>query len=286
MSVRPAATLAMMIAITSVLLLSNVSVAAAPVVAWHGSRQVRTVALTIDDGWSPSRCRRMYRTLVAAGVPATWFPNSIYVKRSPALWSLIAAHFPIGNHTVHHLDLTRLPTWAVTRKIARDEQVIEAITRQPMVKVLRPPFGAFDGRVLRAAQGLGYQAVALWDASTADSSPRTSVRTGLRAAARGRPGSIVLMHCGPAITPHILPALIRRYACAGFRFVTVPELLAGDAGVQANVRCRAAHGPTLPIWPGAPSVTPRASPDTPDEDRLLLILITTFESIARQALAR
>ena len=31
-----------------------------------------------------SRCERMHETLLDAGVPATWFPNAIYVRRHPA----------------------------------------------------------------------------------------------------------------------------------------------------------------------------------------------------------
>ena len=38
-------------------------------------------------------------------------------------------------------------------------------------------------------------------------------------------GSIVLMHCGPAITPTILPAVIDYYRSRGYRFVTIPTLL-------------------------------------------------------------
>ena len=47
----------------------------------------------------------------------------------------------------------------------------------------------------------------------------------------------MLMHCGPAVTPRILPIAIARYACAGFRFATVEELLAREAGVEATVEC-------------------------------------------------
>ncbi len=50
---------------------------------------------------------------------------------------------------------------------------------------------------------------------------------------------IVLMHCGPAVTPAILPGLIRHYACAGYRFVTVAELLTRRSGGQGERGLRA-----------------------------------------------
>ncbi len=274
-----------------------VAVAASPGVMWHGPRRVRTIALTIDDGWSPARCRRMYDTLVATGVPATWFPNAVYVRHAPALWKRIAERFPIGNHTYFHLDLTRLTDGRMRREIWRDERVIESITGRRMTKILRPPFGAFDQRVRRVAHGLGYDTLALWEASDADSSPRTTVRSGLRAASRGRPGSIVLLHCGPAITPLILPGLIRHYACAGYRFVTLEGMLARAPGVRARVDCGGAPGrgrprpdpiprPGPPAWPRpAPSTSP-ASPEVPDTARLLRTLIEDLEAVVRRILDR
>ncbi len=195
------------------------------------------MALTIDDGWDPVRCEQMRETLLAAGVPATWFPNAIYVRRHPALWRRIARHFPIGNHSYSHPDLTRLSSSRVRDQLVRDQRVIEGITGQPMAMLLRPPFGALDHRVRRVARELGYDTIVLWDTTDADSSPRTTVRGGIRAASRGLPGSIVLLHCGPAVTPDILPGVIRHYACAGYRFVTVPGLLARDPGVEADVDC-------------------------------------------------
>jgi hypothetical protein len=78
----------------------------------------------------------------------------------------------------------------------------------------------------------------LWDVSSADTSPRGTDRGVTQAAMRGGAGSIILMHCGPAVTPRILPIVIARYACKGFRFATAEQLLAGGAGVKAKgVEC-------------------------------------------------
>ena len=258
--------------------------AAAPTVVRHGPRGVRTVALSIDDGWAPARCEAMRQTLVEAGVPATWFPNAIYVKRAPALWRRIAQDFPIGNHTYSHPDLTRLSSAAVRRQIDRDQRVIEAITGQPMARLLRPPFGAFDHRVRRVARELGYETLVLWGASDGDSSPRTTVRSGLRAASRGAAGSIILMHCGPAVTPEILPALIRHYACAGYRFVTVEGLAARDRGAEARVDCTSPDGqPAAGTGGAAPGAVPGSSEETPDPaDK---VLVTELASLTETLLA-
>jgi peptidoglycan-N-acetylmuramic acid deacetylase len=233
-------------------------------VVTHGAATTRTVALTFDDGWHPGRCARIMGTLLHFGVPATWFPNAAYVNRSPALWRRIAERFPIANHTSHHRSLPSLSGRRLRREITSDERRIERVTGRPMSRILRPPYGSYDRRVLRVARRLGYPTVALWDVSAADTSKRGTDRGVARMALRGRAGSIVLMHCGPAVTPRILPAVIARYACLGYRFATLEDLLAGAAGVRATVAC---PPPALPgdALAGTPDPSPAPSDPEPVE---------------------
>ena len=62
-----------------------------------------------------------------------------------------------------------------------------------------------------------------------DTDPSNSDTRLIANATAGRAGSIVLMHIGPASTPRILAAVIARYRAQGYRFVTIPELLALDS---------------------------------------------------------
>jgi peptidoglycan/xylan/chitin deacetylase (PgdA/CDA1 family)/heat shock protein HslJ len=214
----------------------------------RGPAATRVVALTFDDGWHAGRCGEIFDTLVRFDVPATWFPNAAYVNRSPGLWRRIARRFPIANHTTHHRSLPTLSTREMRKEITSNERRLEAVTGRPMSKILRPPYGAYDRRVLRVAGQLGYDTVALWDVSAADTSRGATDRSVARAALRGRPGSVILMHCGPEVTPRVLPIIIARYACAGFRFATLEGLLAGDEGVEATVSC---PPPPLPLGDSA-----------------------------------
>jgi heat shock protein HslJ len=51
------------------------------------------------------------------------------------------------------------------------------------------------------------------------------------------------MHCGPEVTPRVLPIVIARYACEGFRFASLSQLLAGEAGTRAKASCPPPHLP-------------------------------------------
>jgi len=209
----------------------SVAAARPAVVLTHGPRSARAVALTFDDGYDARVCSALVDELVATGTPATFFPNARHVVRSPALWRRIAdLGFPIGNHTMDHPLMTRLGYAAQVRQIASDRVALERVIGRPSLLVLRPPYGAYNATTLAAAAAAGYRHVVNWDVSFADSSRRRDGRpwpdaSYLRAASRGRGGSVILGHCGSAIDVATLRSVVSSYRARGFTFVTVPELL-------------------------------------------------------------
>jgi peptidoglycan/xylan/chitin deacetylase (PgdA/CDA1 family) len=211
--------------------------------AFNGSRAEPVVALTFDDGASAGNTRRIFEILRVEGVPATFFPYAYKVRANPALWREIAqAGYPIAHHSLSHSDLTKVSEPRLYYEIRFAQQVIEGITGRPMLRVLRPPYGARDERLARVAGELGYPTLLLWDTESRDTSRRASSSTIYKRAIAGRNGSVVLLHAGPDVTPTILREIIASYRARGFRFVTVAELL----------------GPKRAPWPG---VTTAASTD-------------------------
>jgi peptidoglycan/xylan/chitin deacetylase (PgdA/CDA1 family) len=203
----------------------------APEVIWHGSRTDRVVALTFDDGWSPRNLRRIYRILVRDHVPATFFVTGIYVQRAPALWRTIAAAgFPLANHSYLHRDTRGLTPRLEALDLALTREVVERATGRPMLPYYRPPYGARNPATDRRAAAAGFPYVVLWDTTASDTTRHATVADVVRGASAGRPGSIVLLHAGPGVTPRALPAIIARYRARGFRFVTLPELLGMPPG--------------------------------------------------------
>jgi peptidoglycan/xylan/chitin deacetylase (PgdA/CDA1 family) len=187
----------------------------------------KVIALTFDDGWSPPAGRLILDTLLREHVAATFFVNSMYVRWDPELWRRIAAAgFPIGNHTYDHRDLTSVSSAEIAKDIAKDAAAFRELTGFEMAPLFRPPYGARSPRVDAAILQAGYPTEILWDVVAGDTSPRLSDRALIANASAGRAGSIVLMHVGPASTPRILAAVIARYRARGFRFVTIPQLLA------------------------------------------------------------
>jgi peptidoglycan-N-acetylglucosamine deacetylase len=209
--------------------------AAAVAPVFHGPRDQRVIALTIDDGWSPGRTRAIFEVFERLGVAATFFPYAQAAELDRGLWRAIAdAGYPIGNHTRSHPDMTALSPDARAAEIVEARFVIEAMIGRPMLPVFRPPYGAHDPALDTLAAEIGFPTVLMWDTSDADTSRQATPDQLIAAALRGHAGSVILAHGGPALTPLILPAVIARYRDLGFQFVTVTELL-GLSGLPARI---------------------------------------------------
>lgn len=193
----------------------------------HVKTARKVVALTFDDGWSPAAGRLILATLLKEHIPATFFVNSMYVSWSVALWkNIAAAGFPIGNHTYDHANLTTLSYGAMVYDIKRDANVFKQLTGYDLAPLFRPPYGDRNRTVDAAVRAAGYPTEVLWNVVSGDTLGGVSDANQLAAASAGGPGSIVLMHMGPASTPRILAAVIARYRARGYAFVTIPQLIA------------------------------------------------------------
>jgi peptidoglycan/xylan/chitin deacetylase (PgdA/CDA1 family) len=191
------------------------------------------VALTFDGGGNADAAQTVLAVLRRERVPATFFLTGHFVQSFPALARAIGRRYPVGNHTVNHLDLLRLPPTAATREITRAAAMIQQATGRDTRPYFRFPYGSRNGATLRLVHRLGYASVR-WTVDTwgwmglAQQSAPGAVR---RVMDKLVPGEIVLMHLGSSrdhstIDSKALPAVIRLVRARGYRFVTL-------AGVRA-----------------------------------------------------
>ena len=191
---------------------------------YHGSRAKKVVALTFDDGYNPVALRQILAILKREKITATFFPYGWAVTRDPPGWKLVvAAGYPIGNHTLSHATLTQLTPAQVTRRWSRPQD------DRP---VQRRPLGRSDATArwrLQRSNGTG-------DRQGRLQHDRDVGRRHVRLAGSQRdddqgprdPGHERLDRAdalGPLNTPKALPGIIASYRARGFTFVTVPELI-------------------------------------------------------------
>ena len=252
------------IAALGILLLAVAPVfAASAPVARAGSGAGKTIALTFDDGWNVDACQSIFHTLQVQHVPATFFPYSTALTmhgNSASFWRSVAqAGYPIGSHSQTHPNMTKLSYADQLAQLNNSAADVLRVTGVPVLPVFRPPGGNYNSDTLVAASAAGYQLVLNWDTSDADTSTQ-DIPAEIAAAEKGGAGSVVLMHCGPATTPYVVPDVIAYYRARGFTFVTVATMFNLP---YAGPAMRFAPGAVPPIATYAPPPPVKTAPPTP-----------------------
>ncbi|MEU1630339.1 polysaccharide deacetylase family protein [Streptomyces sp. NPDC020096] len=139
----------------------------------------------------------------------------------------------IGDHTVTHPDLTKIPSARVTYEMTTAARQIASVDGH-IPTMLRPPYGAQNAKV-RALARAAHLSVVMWNDDPRDWEVHNAAVIERRVLAQARPGAIVDMHDRYASTiaaaPHIIDALRAR----GYTLVTIPQLFAQTGGMKAGV---------------------------------------------------
>ncbi len=210
----------------------------------RGPSNERVIALTYDDGPNPPYTNRILDVLEREGVHATFFLVGRAVQAYPEVVRReVRDGDAIGNHSWDHSHLIVYPSSAVATSIVRTDAAIEAAAGIH-TRLFRPPFGARDWIVMRAAQRLGYTVVMWSEPLPRDweyPSPAQIAQRVLRVAGDG---SIIVLHDGNRgelctqrhLNPHVCDRsadigatrlVIDELKKRGYRFVTIPDLIAG-----------------------------------------------------------
>jgi peptidoglycan-N-acetylglucosamine deacetylase len=228
----------------------------------YGAPHANTVALTFDDGPTPAYTPSILSYLEKTHTPATFFVLGQYAKAYPWLVQREAADgFTIGVHTWNHPDmLTLTPAQRAWQLASTVQQLHTDLGANVCLWLWRPPYGSYNSAVVAQAETFGLTTI-MWNDDPADWSQPGTMTIVNRVLAYARPGSIILMHDGPAgrsqtlaALPYILAGLHQR----GLTPVSLPQLL---LGYQPPTTPTPTPSPT-----GAPTPTDTPSPiptDTP-----------------------
>ena len=195
------------------------------------SAKTKKVALTFDDGPHPRYTPEILEILEEYGITATFFVIGINASRYPeAFEALVASGCEIGNHTYSHNTIRYASREQVEREILACQNEISS--RNGNVPTLfRPPEGKYNQSLEEAVACMNYRII-LWSIDTRDwahTPPNVIVRDVLTQLDNG---DIILMHdyiSGKNTTCNALRILIPTLLKLGYEFVTVSELISGDA---------------------------------------------------------
>jgi peptidoglycan-N-acetylglucosamine deacetylase len=184
----------------------------------------KMVAITFDDGPHPAYTLRLLAILKQYNAKATFFVVGERARQYPELIRAeVAAGDNVGNHTYHHVNLTKIPSEYVAAEMKACGSVIRHITgRAP--HLFRPPGGDYNHQVASVADVLGYTMV-LWSNDPGDYASPGSQVIASRVLGNIHNGSIVLIHDGIDQTIEVLPRILKTLDERGYDCVTVDELL-------------------------------------------------------------
>lgn len=198
--------------------------------AYIGNVGEKVLYLTFDAGYENGCTAKILDTLKEKQVPAAFFLVGNYIRQSPDLVRrMVAEGHTVGNHTMHHYDMSRLSDKAAFAKELTDLEVLYKETvGQELPKYYRPPQGIYSEENLKMAQELGYKTL-FWSLAYVDwnnDAQPTKEAAFAKLLPRTHNGAVVLLHSTSKTNAEILGELIDKWKAMGYRFGTLEELFA------------------------------------------------------------
>ncbi len=201
---------------------------AAPLVA-SGSAQRKLIALTFDDGPSPSYTPSILAILKQHAARATFFQLGVCaVGHQDLVRAVVAGGHEIAVHSWKHPQLTKLSSAQVQDDLRRCIDLFHKIAGPDLpIHWMRPPYGATNASVKASIEAVGLKQI-LWNVDPNDwKRPGASVIY-QRIMNGARDGAVVLMHDGGGpregtveAVRRAVPALIAK----GYELVTLSEMM-------------------------------------------------------------
>ena len=196
--------------------------------AYLGDTAEKVLYLTFDAGYENGCTTKILDTLKKHEVSAAFFLVGNYIEKNPDLVKrMVAEGHIVGNHTMHHPDMSKISQEDAFRKELEDlEKLYKATVGSEMPKFYRPPQGIYSEDNLQMAKAMGYKTV-FWSLAYVDwnnDDQPTAEQAFAKLLPRTHDGAVVLLHSTSATNAEILDELLTKWQEMGYRFAPITEL--------------------------------------------------------------
>ena len=196
--------------------------------AYIGNTGEKVLYLTFDAGYENGCTEQVLDTLKKHQVRAAFFLVGNYIERNADLVRrMVEEGHIVGNHTMHHYDMSRLSGKETFSKELTDlEDLFRQTTGKELPKFYRPPQGVYSQDNLKMAKELGYKTV-FWSLAYVDwlnDKQPTREEAFRKLLPRTHNGAVVLLHSTSKTNAEILDDLLTQWENLGYRFGTLEEL--------------------------------------------------------------
>lgn len=184
-------------------------------------QEPKRIALTFDDGPHPVYTEQMLAVLEENQVPATFFLLGQNIEGQEDVVKEIAekGHL-IGNHTYHHVQITRMSAEQAYEEIDKTSELIEELTGKG-TDYVRPPFGTWNAGLESTLNLIPV----MWTIDTKDWTTENVDAIVNHVVKNARENDIILMHDSYQSTVEATERIIKLLKSEGFEFVTVDEVI-------------------------------------------------------------
>ncbi len=193
----------------------------------RGKPETGVVGLSFDAGGRDGgETGSVLDTLKRFDAHATFFLTGEWSEANPGLVRrMVAEGHELGNHTYDHPDLTKVSDQEILSQAARAEEAVRKVAGVGLKRYLRPPFGAFDQRMLDVLGKQGFEVI-YWTLDSGDWRAEMSVEdVARRVGTKANAGDIVVFHCYPPKTARALPSALESLKARGLKLGTVSAAL-------------------------------------------------------------
>lgn len=189
--------------------------------------QEKKVALSFDATWGSSRTPLLLSILAKHKLKTTFFLTNIWLNQYPELGKeIVAQGHEVAMHSANHPRMTDLSEEKALKELQDNATMITEITGQKPY-LFRPPFGAYNNRVVKLVQEAGYVPIQ-WSVDSLDWKNLSAEEIYQRVTTKIAPGAIVLFHNDGTNTPAALEQILEFLKKEGYKVVPISELLYKD----------------------------------------------------------
>ena len=198
--------------------------------AYLGNTKEKVLYLTFDAGYENGCTAKILDVLKKHQVPGAFFLVGHYMEKNADLVRrMVEEGHIVGNHTMHHKDMSQLSDKEAFAKELTDlETLFREITGKELPKYYRPPQGIYSQENLRMAKDLGYQTV-FWSLAYVDwnnNAQPTHEEAFQKLLPRTHNGAVVLLHSTSQTNAEILDELLTKWKEQGYTFASIDKLFA------------------------------------------------------------
>ena len=191
----------------------------------------KVLYLTFDCGYENGNTEAILDALKKHNAPATFFVVGHFLESAPEIVKrMVEDGHTVGNHTYHHLDMSKLSDRSAFKKELDDVSALfKEITGKELSMYYRPPQGKYSINNLQMAQELGYSTF-FWSLAYVDwnqDSQPSHEEAFKKLCGRIHPGAVVLLHSTSKTNGEIMDELLTKWEEMGYTFRPLSDFTEG-----------------------------------------------------------